>query len=93
MTEITKKLWFHEDYFPTQTVEEGAEELEAAVVETPRDRQDLPLMDVSKVNRSPYYDERILLVSSRRPLQDCPPSKGLRSVHATVRRLGVSRMT
>jgi hypothetical protein len=93
MTEIIKKLWFHEDYFPTQTAEEGAKELEAAVVETPRDHQDLPLMDVSKVNRSPYYDEQISQVSFRRPLQDCPPSRGLRSVLATAHRLDVSRMT
>ena len=54
MTEIAKKLWFPEDYFHKQMAEEGAKELEAAVVETPRDHQDLPLTDVSKVNRSPY---------------------------------------
>ena len=93
MTEIIKKPWFHKDYFPTQAVEEGAMELGAAVVETPRDHQDLPLMDVSKVNRSPYYDEQISQVSFRRPLQDCPPSRGLRSVLATAHRLDASRMT
>ena len=63
-------------------------DLEAAVVVIPRG---LP-MGVLKVNLSPYDDMQTLQVSYRRPLPDCPPSKGLRLVLATAHRLDVSRM-